>query len=75
MSSNLMSQAEIQRKREDIEERLRHHDAHRKIIEAEKKALQHICEHPNLEKWTDSGWGRMPSQEEKCPDCGYRKSY
>lgn len=62
---------ETYKKRRDIQRRLREHDGARKLIEAELLALQHVCEHPNLRSWHDSGWGRMPSDHTQCDDCGY----
>lgn len=64
----------IAKRHKAISDRLRSHDAKRKIIEGELLALRHECQHPNLKTWRDSGWGRMPSTESKCPDCGYRSS-
>lgn len=64
----------IQDRLKDITARLRKHDSARKIIEGELLALQHECEHPRKESWHDSGWGRMPSTEHSCPDCGLRYS-
>lgn len=55
----------------DIKDRLKKHDAARKVIEGELLALQHECDHPNIKVWHDSGWGRMPSTGRYCPDCGY----
>ena len=65
-----MTQEEIRAKHKEVRARLKEHDAARKLIEGELKFIQHICEHPNMEKWHDSGWGRMPSDEFRCPDCG-----
>jgi len=64
---------EIHEKYKSIAGRLKSHDAARKLIEAELLALQHICPHTNYEEWTDSGWGRMSSNEWYCKDCGLRK--
>lgn len=70
----MMEQSEIREKREHIDRRLREHDAARKIIEAELLALRHICQHPNGVTTHDSGWGRMPSNDFRCPDCGLTRS-
>ncbi len=48
----------ISDKREDIEKRLREHDAARKLIEAEMLALQHVCPHTNCQSWKDCGLRR-----------------
>lgn len=61
-------------RRKDIQRRLKEHDAARKPIEAELLALQHVCDHANAKTWHDDGWGRMPSTEWECPDCGLRRS-
>lgn len=44
-----MSPEQISEKREAIQQRLAEHDAARIPIEAELKALRHICQHPNME--------------------------
>lgn len=64
----------INRRYLDISSRLKKHDAARKIIEGELLALQHECSYPKMKVWHDSGWGRMPSTEKHCPDCGLWKS-
>ena len=56
----------------DIEKRLRKHDAERKFLEGELKALQAECEHHSLKEQIDSGWGRMPSTTYFCPCCRLR---
>ena len=66
--------ATITERHKDISDRLRKHDAARKIMEGEMLALQHECDHQNMKTWHDSGWGRMPSTEQHCPDCGLHKS-
>ncbi len=66
--------SDIAGRHKEISDRLRKHDAERKKIEGELLALRHECEHPRMETWHDSGWGRMPSTEHHCPDCGLRKS-
>lgn len=57
-----------------ISDKLKKHDAKRKYIEGQLAMLQHECGHPNVKIWHDSGWGRMPSTESLCPDCGLRTS-
>lgn len=69
-----MTVGEIKAKHDDVKRRLKEHDAARKLIEGELLYLQHVCEHPNMKRWHDSGWGRMSSDEFQCPDCGLRGS-
>lgn len=69
-----MKPQEIREKQSDIKQRLAAHDAARKLIEAELLALRHVCQHENVDQWSDSGWGRMPSDYWLCKDCGLSKS-
>jgi hypothetical protein len=69
-----VNQIDISTKRQDIKQRLKLHDAARKLIEAELLGLQHICEHPNAKKWND-GDIRGSTNYFQCPDCGLDRSY
>ncbi len=72
-----MTPKEIRAKRKDIDKRLREYDAGRKLIEAERLALQHGCDHPRMTSYNDGGGYGGPdfaSTYYDCPDCGYHKS-
>jgi transposase-like protein len=61
-----MRTEEIKRKRRKIEQRLKEHDAARKLIEAEMDALQHVCPHKNSKTGRDYDGG----SSWYCSDCG-----
>jgi hypothetical protein len=67
-----MTQEEIKQKWEDVSKRLRMHDAARKLLEAEVLSLQHICEHPNMKRWSKCNYSGDTTSYEQCPDCGFR---
>lgn len=52
-----MTSEKIKAKYERLMERLRTHDANRKIIEGEIKAIQHICQHPNKKNYKSYDYG------------------
>jgi hypothetical protein len=59
-----------------IIDKLKRHDAKRKLIEAELLALQHVCPHENVKEWDDGGGYGGPSWSSHywdCADCGLRK--
>lgn len=58
----------------DIDSRLKKHDAERKFLEGELKALQAECEHPGLEEMSrfDRDYGAPPVTEYFCPCCRLR---
>jgi hypothetical protein len=62
----------IKERHEDIAKRLRKHDAARKVLEGELLALQHECEHPNMESWVHYDYGGGSDHNTSCPDCGRR---
>lgn len=65
-----MEPGEIKAKRAEIANRLKAHDAARKLIEAEVLALQHVCEHPKA-RWVPDTFGDGSSWH--CPDCGLNR--
>jgi len=70
----IVDQAEISSKYKDAQKRLKAHDATRKLIEGEIKMLQHICEHPNIERWKSYDYGGGCDLNEECKDCGFFRS-
>lgn len=71
-----MSNPTIRQRRKTIEDKLRKHDAARKIIEAELLALQHECEQRRGKTWSDGGGYGGPdwlTTYFDCPDCGLHK--
>jgi hypothetical protein len=65
--------SEIKQKRDDIEKRLREHDAARKLIKAELLALRHVCQHADSESWTHHDYGGGSDNYWVCKDCGLQK--
>ena len=67
-----MDRREIKKKRQEVEMRLRVHDAQRKSIEAELEVLRSTCTHPKLKTWTHHDYAGGSDYNESCEDCGYR---
>lgn len=63
----------IAKQRAKIEQRLKEHDAARKIIEAELLSLQHACPHKNVRQWTHHDYGGGSDRHWNCDDCGLHK--
>lgn len=59
----------------DVSARLKKHDAQRKVLEGELKAIRHECEHPNAKRGTRSIMGRETVEWFCCPDCGKEESW
>lgn len=71
-----MKPESIKKKRSRIEQRLKEHEAKKKIIEAEMLALQHVCPHNNVKEWDDGGGyggSDWSSHYWVCQDCGKQK--
>lgn len=65
---------EIRARHVDLAGQLKEHDAKRKLIVAEMKYIQDLCDHPNKDEWTNGHYDGSTSFNIECPDCGYRSS-
>lgn len=54
-------------------DKLKEHDAKRKIIEAELAYVQALCPHPNAKGQTYRDYGGGSDYEWYCPDCRLKK--
>lgn len=66
-----MSDTEIIAACDEVGQRLKEHDANRKLIEADLLRLQHIC--PHRKTWSDGGsYGGPDFASTYCEACGKR---
>ncbi len=63
--------AEIKQAHEQLKAEIAQHEAAIKLLKGHLSALQHICQHPNLERWHSNPMGRWPTDHQQCKDCGY----
>jgi hypothetical protein len=60
-----MTQAQIRKRRKELEGRLKEIRGDEKIVRAQLKALEGECDHPDLYEYSSCG-----ELGQKCPDCG-----
>ncbi len=58
---------------DDIKQKLKEHDAKRKLLIAEQTYVQAICDHSNMKSWKSYDYDGGCDYCQSCPDCGYYK--
>ncbi len=64
----------IQQMRDAAKAKIAKAQAAMTIAQAELRAVQEICQHPNSERWVHHDYGGGSSSEFECKDCGKRTS-
>lgn len=54
-----------------LKQQIKEHDAKRKILVAQLKYYQDICEHPNMKRWVSGSYDGSTDAHSHCPDCDY----
>lgn len=68
-----MTNDQIRSRVEKARQKIREHDAKRKVIEAQLLALQHACPHEDTETWDHYDYGGGCDTHWKCKICGLEK--